>query len=213
MAPEPYPTLLECGVASRPVPGEELCGDAHVIKSFPGGVLVGVVDGLGHGRQASAVAARAVATLEENAHEPVDSLMDRCHDTLHATRGAAMTIASLRFTDSTLSWLGVGNVEGVVIRGSNDRGGRRARVTLAGGVVGYRLPPPRIRSLEVGHGDVLILATDGIDEAFADLPLPECPAQQAAERILERFARDSDDALVLFARYAGAGPLRGDAAR
>lgn len=194
---------VECGVASRAFPGEAVLGDAHVIRPFLGGTLFAAVDGIGHGPGASEAASRAVATLEQHAHEPAPSLMRRCHDALRPTRGAAITIASLTFADRTLTWLGVGNVEGVLVREDGLPGGRRERLTLRSGVVGFRLPPLRATAVEVSVGDVLILATDGIRERFTDVAPLDAPPRQIAQRILNGFGTRFDDELVLVARYVG----------
>src|SRR5207247_350114 len=54
------PALIEWGVASLAMPGEAESGDRHLVKSVGTGVLVAVVDGLGHGAgAASAARARA----------------------------------------------------------------------------------------------------------------------------------------------------------
>jgi len=54
-------------VASRPLPGEVVCGDRHLIKPTTDGVLAAVVDGLGHGDEATAAAKTAIAVLESHA--------------------------------------------------------------------------------------------------------------------------------------------------
>jgi len=57
----------------------------------------------------------------------------------------------------------------------------------------------------VAPGDLLIFATDGIREGFAEgLPTDATP-QQLADQILARSGKGTDDALVVVARYAGAG--------
>ena len=58
----------------------------------------------------------AIATLAAYAHEPIISLIRRCHEALRGTRGVVMSIASLNTHDRTMVWLGVGNVEGVLLR-------------------------------------------------------------------------------------------------
>jgi phosphoserine phosphatase RsbX len=104
-----------------------------------------------------------------------------------------------------MTWLGVGNVEGVLLHGG--RGSRPARATLVtrGGIVGSELPPLRAEVIAVASGDTLIFATDGVATPFAaDLPGDASP-RDLAERILARHGKGTDDALVLVARYAG-GP-------
>jgi hypothetical protein len=57
--------------------------------------------------------------------------------------------------------------------------------------------------LAIGPGDVLVLATDGIGGYSLDgLGLSGQPTS-IAEGILARFARETDDALVLVARCLG----------
>src|SRR5690349_16912748 len=111
----PPPTLLDWGVAARALPGERASGDLHLVETFPGGVLVAVVDALGHGEEAAIAAQLAVATLAKHAAEPVDALMQRCHLALRRkTRGVVMSLASFDAAERTMTWLGVGNVEGFV---------------------------------------------------------------------------------------------------
>ena len=45
-----------------------------------------------------------------------EELDARCHDRLRATRGVVMSLASLDQERGILTWLGVGNVAGVVFR-------------------------------------------------------------------------------------------------
>ena len=51
--------LIAWGVASRPSPGEVASGDLHLIQPTMDGVLLAVVDGLGHGDAARAAAKSA----------------------------------------------------------------------------------------------------------------------------------------------------------
>src|SRR6266446_6982819 len=87
-------SLIAWGVASRPLPGEIVCGDLHLIKPTRGGVLLAVVDGLGHGDAARAAAKTAVAVLESHAEEPLSALVNRGHEALTKTRGVVMTLAT-----------------------------------------------------------------------------------------------------------------------
>ena len=54
------------------------------------------------------------------------------------------------------------------------------------------------------RGDVLVIATDGVEPDFADgLALAGSPSE-IARRALERHRKPTDDALVLVLRYLGA---------
>jgi phosphoserine phosphatase RsbX len=70
-------------------------------------------------------------------------------------------------------------------------------------VVGFQMPSLRITRLSIARGDTLVFATDGISSRFhTDSPLGWHP-QDAADNMLKRYGKDTDDALVLVARYLG----------
>ena len=195
--------LVEWGVTAAALTGQAENGDAYVVEPFADGILVAVVDGLGHGREAAAAARLAVATLRRYPFEPLPVLFSRCHESLRQTRGVVLSAASFHARERTMAWLGVGNVEGLLQRASPRGGPAAETLLLRRGVVGSHLPPLGAAALAVHPGDTLILATDGVRRDFAqDLP-SGVPPQRAADRILARHARGTDDALVLVARYLG----------
>jgi serine/threonine protein phosphatase PrpC len=192
------PSWLEWGVAESALERGG-SGDRAVVAQFPGGAMLAVIDGLGHGPEAAAAARAAAALLEEHAAAPPLDLVNRCHQGLRKTRGVVMTVACL--AGDSLSWVGVGNVEGMLMHRASPAG--RISLITRGGVVGYQLPALRVTSVRVSPGDVLALATDGVSSAFAaNLPTEGDPCQQAAS-ILARFGKGSDDSLVLIARFVG----------
>jgi negative regulator of sigma-B (phosphoserine phosphatase) len=211
---------LAWGVASLALAGEKESGDQFLVKPYERGILVAVVDGVGHGEKAAGVAKTATSVLAEYAHESTVSLLERCHRALRGTRGVVMSLASFDPSSSSLTWLGVGNVEGILLRArafkarpvpggatilSTEGMTREARETilLKGGIVGYQLPSLRPLTVPVEAGDLLILATDGVRSAFSRaLPLADSP-QAMADYILAQHQRGTDDALVLVARYQG----------
>jgi negative regulator of sigma-B (phosphoserine phosphatase) len=196
-------SAIEWSVASRPLPGQPASGDLKVVKAFSDGVLVAALDGLGHGEEAATAAAVAASTLEMHAAEPVITLVQRCHEALRATRGVAMSVASFNLTRRLITWLGVGNVEGVLIRRDFARAEADVPLLLRAGVVGFQLPSLDVETLPVYTGDTLIFATDGIHSDFARVLARSFPPQRAAEKILARYGKATDDALVLVARYLG----------
>lgn len=166
------------------------------------GALVAVVDGLGHGASAAAAAKIAIDTLERNADESLINLVRICHERLKKTRGVVMSIARFDYEEGTLTWVGVGNVEGVLLHRDAYGNVSQELLPLRGGVIGDQLPPLLASIVPVTRGDVLILATDGIRAGFAD-ELKAGSVQATADAVLARFARGTDDALVLVARYSG----------
>jgi phosphoserine phosphatase RsbX len=197
------PGLIAWGVAKQASPGEAICGDRSLVKPFAGGVLVAVVDGLGHGQEAGLAAQRAITTLETCPHLSPIGLVTHCHQELKHTRGAVMGLAIYNGNDETLTWLGVGNLQAIMHRADRTEEAREKRLGMCRGVVGYQLPPLRAEVLPVRAGDTLIVATDGIRAEFAEQGISGSP-QEIADRILSQYAKGMDDALVLAARYQGA---------
>ena len=196
-------TLIDWGVAAQPLPGQAVSGDLHLVQPFEQGVLLAVVDGVGHGDEATAAAQAAIAILEKHARESVISLVEGCHEALTRTRGVVMTLASLHTWERTITWLGVGNVEGRLLRADPNASHPSESVLLRSGLVGYQLPALHASVLPVAPGDLLIFATDGIHAGFAgEVNLREKP-QPIADRILSKHFKGNDDALVLVARYLG----------
>lgn len=195
--------LLEWGVAARTLAGERESGDLYLVAPLWGGVLVAVVDALGHGTEAAAAARLALRTLQAHAESDLSALARRCHEALLRTRGVAMNLAS--FGQGTMSWLAIGNVHGMLLRADAGATPSREAIVLRSGVVGYQLPPLRTSALPVRPDDTLVFATDGIRSGFVEALRAGGPPQQLADGILAGYARDSDDALVLVVRYLGDG--------
>jgi negative regulator of sigma-B (phosphoserine phosphatase) len=196
------PPIIEYGVATSALPGEAQSGDRHLISHRAGGVLIAAIDGLGHGYDAAFAAESAVSILENSSpEESVISLMQHCHEGLRSTRGVVMSLASIDARQSIVTWIAVGNVQGVMLRRQSTRASVPDELLLRAGVVGERLPPLQAAMLPISRGDTLVFVTDGIRSDFVlNLSHLEAP-QKSAERILAEHRRGDDDALVLVTRY------------
>jgi negative regulator of sigma-B (phosphoserine phosphatase) len=105
----------------------------------------------------------------------------------------------------TMTWTGVGNIAGVLLRPIQAMNSGHVGLRPGRGVVGRLLPALRSDVVPVTPGDTLVLASDGINPQFVlDLEYPDS-LQVAADRILADFGSATDDALVVIARYRG-GP-------
>lgn len=195
--------VIEWGVAGRPLAGETVSGDLHVVAPFAGGVLAAVIDGLGHGPEAAEAARRAAAVLAAEPDRPIGRLVELCHAALRSSRGAVMTLVAIDAESDRMTWTAIGNVEASLCRAAD--GATPARESLAprNGVVGYQTPTTRDVTLPIARGDVLILATDGVGHDFILDPPLQAPAQSYADHLLDRYGKASDDALVLVVRYLG----------
>lgn len=197
---------VEWGVAARCRRGEATSGDLAVVTLLPEGALVAGIDGLGHGSEAARAARKAAAVVRERPTQDLVLLVQRCHAALKGTRGAAISLAFVSPSKSGMTWLGVGNVEGRVLSGDPSATRPKGSLALGRGVPGHELPTVRTATLEVRPGDVLVLATDGIEAAFADSLDISGSSQAISERILADHWKPPDDALVVAVRYLGVRP-------
>jgi negative regulator of sigma-B (phosphoserine phosphatase) len=195
--------LADYGVAEFILPGQDESGDRHLLCCRKEGILVAAMDGIGHGEEAAIAAKTAISILIASPDEPVISLVERCHQALRSTRGVVMSLASIDTQHGMMTWLGVGNVQGVLMRAGAQKGSAHEVLLLRGGVVGAQLPALQAAVIPVANGDTLLFATDGIRSEFLEsLSVLESP-QRAADKILKQHCRGNDDALVLVARLTG----------
>jgi negative regulator of sigma-B (phosphoserine phosphatase) len=195
--------MLEYGLAKDAHGGEGESGDLHMVCCNQNGVLIAVIDGIGHGEEAAEVARIAATLLRGSVDEPVISLVERCHEKLKGTRGVVLSLAFVSPEQKMMTWIGVGNVQVVLVRADTQKGNPQESLLLRAGVVGSKLPFLQASVLPVSLGDTIVFATDGIQSDFsAGLSAMENP-QRAADRILNKFRSNNDDALVLVARLTG----------
>jgi phosphoserine phosphatase RsbX len=187
-------------VASRARAGETESGDRCVVTAHSDGTVMAVADGLGHGAEAALAAEVAVRTVERYAAEPLIDIVRRCHERLLRTRGVALSLARWDVRDRLLTWIGVGNVEGLVLRTIAGAAPASHRLVLRGGVVGVRLPALLVSPVAVAGTGLLVLATDGIAGGFDQGLDPSGSPKAVADRILAGHSRKTDDAMVLVAR-------------
>jgi serine phosphatase RsbU (regulator of sigma subunit) len=165
-----------------------------------GACRIAVIDGLGHGVDAAAASTRAVSALD--AHPglgPADALR-LCHAALVGSRGAAISIACVDPEQDALVYAGVGNVEAHLWQPEH-----RERLIAYRGIVGSVMPTVRAFTLPLGQEWTLVLHSDGVSARFdpsaVDVPIPWEP-EMLAQAILARYARPTDDAVVVVAMRA-----------
>lgn len=194
---------VDWGVAFRPMPGLIESGDLYLVKSSSEDVLIAVVDGLGHGEEAAEAARIAIETLRNSSFKSVVSQIELCHERLRRSRGVVMSLASFDVKRNIMSWVGVGNVEGLLLFADTKAKPPREYLLLRSGVVGYQIPSIHLYEISVHNGDTLIFVTDGIQSDFAQGVNLNKSTQQIADEILTKYFKGTDDALVLVARYLG----------
>jgi len=174
---------------SRPRVGEIENGDRVIVRRRGSGVLVVVVDALGHGPKAASVSASAnelVMALPEN--DGVADVIDGLHKALTGQRGAAGLM--LFISNAGVEACSVGNVE---LRGKTGR----LPFVLTAGVLGVRLRSPRTVRAAVPFEERFVIHTDGISGRF-DLKAqgPTTPPELATH-IFMNHRHSHDDSTVV----------------
>lgn len=203
-ASAPGHSVIEWGWAGRAL--EQVSGDMHAVVEHEHGALVALLDGLGHGPEAAAAVSAAIPVIKAHAGASLAELLQRCHEALRKTRGAVMSVAWFDAREASLTWVAVGNVDSLLVRADRHASSRDEAIAARGGVVGYRLPSLRVQRHAVTRGDTLVMATDGIQSAFGQGIGMQFGVQAIAESILARYAKGTDDAHVVVARYVGTPP-------
>lgn len=194
---------IEWGVAAVPHAGESAIGDLHLVKRYEGGTLVVAMDALGHGPLAAAAALKAAQVFADGAGDPIGELSRRVHRALSGGRGVVVSLATFDAKAGVMTWAGVGNVEGVLVRGSARRPNTRSGLVTLGGILGGEFPEIRPQQLPIDPGDVVVFATDGVQREFVNAIDPAVEPAQLASDLLARYQKGTDDALVLVVRYVG----------
>ena len=195
---------IEAASAAFTLPGQDECGDRQIVMHTAHGATVAVIDGIGHGCEAAKAAERAVTCIRQTGRtEVLTDTLKRCHAALAGSRGAVMNLAAFNNRESTLTWLGIGNVEGRLLLRGNQKSYAWQNLLLRPGVVGQRLPPLQVTVTRVQPGDMVIFATDGVAPDFAEQIRIDGPVNEIADGIIQRYCKRTDDALALVVRYLG----------
>jgi anti-sigma regulatory factor (Ser/Thr protein kinase) len=190
---------LEVAFVNRPCRGELVSGDSASMTAVEGGVLLAVVDGLGHGREANAAAKAATRYLRGEGNADLRHLIGRLDDRLKGTVGAAVSLCHVDLSTGDVRYLAVGNT---VLRIEGDR---PHRIGAVAGTVGAGLKGTRLETAHLGPGDVLLVYTDGISDRVGLEEYPQMRYQAVgtvADTLVTRFGKRHDDATVLVARFA-----------
>jgi anti-sigma regulatory factor (Ser/Thr protein kinase) len=194
-APSGWPCPLDVGVATRPHPGEAVNGDAFVVRHWQASLLVGIIDGLGHGPLAHLAAETARQYVESHFDQPLADIFRGTGRACRATRGVVMALARFDWAIEQLTFASVGNVEARVF------GTLEARNFLVRrGVIGLNAPGPAVTEHRWLPDYVLVLASDGLKTNWGQEDSPDLerePASVGAQKVLRALARDTDDTTVI----------------
>jgi anti-sigma regulatory factor (Ser/Thr protein kinase) len=201
----PVPVSWADGI-SRPIDGEEVCGDGYAARDIDGRRQIMLCDGLGHGPLAALAAAAVVTEFRTAPPAGPKAVLEHIHARTRHTRGVVAAVAELDRDDETIRFAGIGNIAAVVHRAVDATDGRReprrGLVSLPG-IVGQQRPDIREFDAPFPEGSLVVLHSDGLSSrwTFDDHPgLTTHSPLVIAAVLLRSVARRRDDASVLVAR-------------
>ena len=183
-----------------PLRGEEACGDAICARRHDDGWSIFVADGLGHGPLAAEASFEAIRRFRSSEHEPAASILQRVHDGLRATRGAAAAVCQLNEATAKIVFAGIGNISATIV----SPGERHHMISLPG-TLGHIVRKFSAFDYPFPAGSLLVMHSDGLSGSwtFDEYPgLLGAHPMIVAGVLLRDYARARDDASVIVARSA-----------
>jgi anti-sigma regulatory factor (Ser/Thr protein kinase) len=186
---------LKLGIASRPAVGMTANGDTYLIKEWNGQALLGVIDGLGHGEEASFASMKAEKYVLANPTRDVEEIISGLHEHLHGTRGAIAALVRIDRDARRLFFCGIGNVD-VSIEGDP-----QMHPASLEGIIGVNIRKIIKFSYSYNFLKGVMMHSDGISSRFnlSDYPSVYEQPQAVAERIMAEWGKKDDDATIVIA--------------
>jgi anti-sigma regulatory factor (Ser/Thr protein kinase) len=192
---------FDIGAVSVPRTGEEVSGDGWIAHPRHGGLRLIVADGLGHGPAAAAASSAALAIADRYDSDSAESILNRVHDALRSTRGAAVSAAVIDTSAEVVYYAGLGNVSGSLSR----RGESRRQMVSHNGTAGHSARKVQHFTYPWRSGALMILHSDGLATHWSLEKYPGIYDRHPgviAALLFRDFQRGRDDATVVVVRQA-----------
>ena len=180
-------------------PGEDVCGDQWSTHEHRGRGTIVVADGLGHGVDACAAARTAIDAMQKSEDLSPRELVQRMHESMRHTRGAAVGVAELDQERRIALFCGLGNVSARIFEG----GSPARHMVSVNGTAGVEARVLREFTYPWPAGAAIVLHSDGLSARWdlADYPglLAHDPGVIAGVLMRDQ-CRHTDDATVVVAK-------------
>ena len=191
---------VEAGGVAVPKPGQTVCGDGWGFIQAGPRALVLVTDGLGHGPLAATASARALEVFRAHAADSAVAIVQRMHEALRPTRGAAVGLAEIDRNVGLVRFVGVGNIAGSIVTDGTVRS-----LVSHHGTMGHDVRKIQEFQYPWRSDALLVLNSDGLGTRW-DLAAYPGLAQRhptlVAAVLYRDFGRGNDDATAVVLREA-----------
>ncbi|WP_328450193.1 ATP-binding SpoIIE family protein phosphatase [Amycolatopsis sp. NBC_00438] len=147
---------------TRPIDGEEVCGDTYAVHHEPGRLRLMMCDGSGHGPLAAAASRAAADVFRDHVTASPEAVVKHIHEALRRTRGGAVAVAEINTAAGTVRFAGLGNIAGCVVAD-----GRKQGMISAPGVAGHQARTIRAFDYPLPPGATVVLHSDGLTERWS----------------------------------------------
>jgi serine phosphatase RsbU (regulator of sigma subunit) len=182
-----------------PKSGESVSGDAWASHVDGALATLIVVDGLGHGPQAADASNAAIRVFRQRAGLAPADMIEEIHSALRATRGAAVSVATVDRDRQIVRFAGVGNVAASMVSPLAPRQGLASH----NGTAGVTMRRVQEFTYPIRPHDVLVMHSDGINthwNAENHTGLWRRDPALIAAAIYRDHTRGRDDSTVVVAR-------------
>lgn len=179
-----------------PMGGETASGDAWGHVEDGARLTILLADGLGHGEEAARASSTAVRELR--AGLPPGAVLERVHQALRPTRGAAVAVARVHLGSGAVEFAGIGNISAAIVDGERSR----SMVSMPG-ILGHGAIRVREFPHELTPGGVLVMHSDGCRSSWDLASYPGAQRRDPlviAALLIRDFERGNDDVSVVVAR-------------
>jgi len=193
--PAPGERRFGVGLASRPVSGETVSGDAWAVRLGADAVLLMVADGLGHGVLAADASQAAVKAFEGSKEQAPAELVQAMHRALHGTRGAAVAVARIEFEQARVRFAGLGNIAGTVVGSSKSQS-----MVSHNGTAGFQAAHIREFVYPWSEDNLIVMHSDGLSTHWNVASFPGLQRHHPSViggLLYRESARERDDACVI----------------
>ena len=174
------------------------CGDTGVIKVYDHFCFLGLVDALGHGKNAFDIASLAGEYLLQHHTRELTALIQGLHGALKGTRGAVAAVGRLDIDTGIFQYSGMGNINLRIF------GNKPGPLMTKDGILGYMISSPVQGETRLMAGDTLVVSSDGIKEHFDAHTYPDLLMGQAKDictGFMKHLGKQNDDRSCMVLRY------------
>jgi negative regulator of sigma-B (phosphoserine phosphatase) len=185
-------------LAVKPLTKMGECGDTGLIKEFDNKIFIGLVDAAGHSKDSYKIAMKSREFLLQNYQKGLIELVNGLHEHIKVSNGAVAELCLLNLDNGHLKYVGIGDVKARIF------GTVLHRIIAQPGIIGFTMPTPREENVVLNPGDALVMYTDGVKDHFDLEDYPDIlskEAEIAANHIVFRFGRKTDDAACIVLKY------------